>query len=229
MKDDEILKTAFKMYFSEQHPYNPKAEEKLSWEFTAQYHFEDKMNRLISNQKHFYWKYINTIGKQVAIVFIVFAVIFSTAMTVDAFREPVVDFIIKTYDKFSSFFVEQNTLSDTNEFLFEEIETQFSPQKLPDDFSVSKQFGTDYLCVMIWKNKTNEYIEFYQCTASTAMNINTENVKLSQRAVEDMQLYYYTQNNVTSYVWYKDGYAFSLNTPDYFTFEQIEEIIKSVK
>lgn len=229
MKDDAILKTAFRMYFDENHPYDPKAEQKLSWKFTVQYHFEEKMDKLISNQKHSYWKYVNTVGKQVAIVFIVITIIFSTAMTVDAFRKPVVEFVIKTYEKFSYFLVGENTSTDINEFLSEEIKIQMYPQELPDDFTVSEHFNNDYLCIMVWKNKINEYIKFYQCTASTAFSINTENVDLHKRYIDNLVVYYYSQNNVTSYAWYKDGYAFSLNTTKDLTFEQIENIIKSVK
>lgn len=231
MKDDEFLKTAFKRYFNEQYPYDPKAEEKLSWKFTAQYHFEDKMNKLISNQKHSYWKYINTIGKQVAIVFIVITIIFSTAMTVSAFRKPVIEFIVKTYEKFSSFFIGEDTLTDTNEFLYERINIQMSPKIIPDGFSEYENFNDNFLYIIKWKNKAGESISFCQYTYSTAMTIDTENVNLHKRISNNLLLYYYTQdqNNVTSYFWYKDGYAFSLNTPEYFTLEQIEEIIKSVK
>lgn len=229
MDNKEILKTAFEIYFNEKYPYNPNSEEIISWEFTEQYHFEDKMNRLIAKRKLSYWKYVNTIGKRVAIILIVIIVTFSTAMTVNAFREPIVEFVVKTYEKFSSLFVEKNMLIETDEILYERIYKQMSPKIIPDSFTEYANYNDDYLCIIKWENKDGENISFYQYTYSTAMTIDTENVNLHKTVYNDLSIYYFTQDNEPSYFWYKDGYAFSLITPSYFSLEQAEKIIESIK
>ncbi len=229
MKNNVILKDAFKCYFNELYPYNPNLEQELNWSFSPDYQFEKKMNKLICSQKSYSWKYTNSISKRIAIAIIVLIITFSTAMTVNAFREPIVDFIVKTYEKFSSFFIDKDSVIESKEKISETIDKKMIPQTIPKDFVLSQEYSDEYLCITMWKKSNNEYIEFYQYASSTAMNINTENVELNQIKIDDIILYYYTQDNITSYVWYKDGYEFSLTAPDYFNFNQIEKIIKSVK
>ena len=229
MRDNEILKTAFKRYFDELHPYCPDAESEIVWNFTEEYRFEQKMDKLISSQKKSYWKYVNTIGKKVAIILVILSVMFSTAMSVNAFREPVVEFIVKTYERFSSFFIDEDSAVESNEVLTDTIVTKMSPQTIPDDFLAAKNYSNDVMNIVTWKNGEDEYIEFYQYAAVVATNINTENLSLNETSIDTTTLYYYSQDNMTSYFWYNNGYYFVLNIPEYFTIEEVENIIKSIK
>ena len=118
---------------------------------------------------------------------------FSSAMTVSAFRKPVVEFIVKTYEKFSSFFVDQNSVIETNNQLVKAIEIEMNPQYLPDGFSVTENYDDVYSHITKWKNKEKEYIEFLQSGYSIIMNEDTENINIKTKSIEDMILYYYTQ------------------------------------
>ncbi|HOB36923.1 MAG TPA: hypothetical protein PKX71_04540 [Candidatus Avimonas sp.] len=63
--------------------------------------FENKMRKLIQNQKRSYWKYINTATKRVAVIMLAIVITFASAMSVKAIREPVVNTIVEIYEKFT--------------------------------------------------------------------------------------------------------------------------------
>lgn len=65
--------------------------------------FNRKMEKLLRFSQKSYFPYVNTIGKRVAIITIAVVISLSaTAFSVKAIREPVVNFFVNVYEKFSS-------------------------------------------------------------------------------------------------------------------------------
>lgn len=69
--------------------------------------YRKRMERLIRRQKQPYWKYVNTVGKRVAVFAVAIALVFALSMSVSAVREPVVEFFANVYEKFVEFFYEE--------------------------------------------------------------------------------------------------------------------------
>lgn len=229
MKNEHKIKEALKEHFETEYPYDPEAENKIFWRFTEEYHFEDKMDKLIDQQSRPYWKYINTAGKRVAIVIVFVAVLLSSAMTVRAFREPVIEFIVETYEKFSTIFV--NT--DIYDLHFDEvhnyIEDKYSLTELFGNYTLSESYSDKYSLQYIWYNSDQGYIYFYQTTSIIHLNINTERTYLHKFYLNGYEVYKFKQGDMNSYIWSKDGYVFLITLSDKFSNEQAKIVIESVE
>ncbi|MFR5876641.1 MAG: DUF4367 domain-containing protein [Eubacterium sp.] len=229
MNSEEMIREALKEVFDERYPYRPDAESELEWEFTEEYQFEDKMNKLIHSQKKSYWKYVNTAGKRIAVIIVFLVVMFSSAMTVNAFRKPVVDFIIETYEKFSAYFADKSTLKYSDYDMYETIEKIYIPTEIPDGFTESENNSDNYTAYTIWCNDAGMKIKLYQMSVILQSNLNTENTDIIQTEINGLPLYTYKQDNTISYLWYDYGYTFTLILPDNFTADDAGRIIESIE
>ena len=81
------------------------SEEELK-NITFSFQFKEKMARLVKSQKKPYYYMINTAAKRVACIIIAFVAVLTTlTFSVKALREPVVEFFLKTYRRFSIIFL----------------------------------------------------------------------------------------------------------------------------
>lgn len=199
------------------------------WEFTEDYGFERKMQRLIKQQRRSYWKYINTIGKRVAVILVLIAVTFSSAMTVPAFREPVIEFVVKTYKEFSSYFVDRYSLEASPQTVPQQIDTVYFPTEIPEDFKLTKKSVNNSFCFSRWDNSDGQYISFTQNIVLLQSKLDTENSDISKVRICGKEAYTYINKNVTSYLWSDSNYTFCLDVPYSFTEEQVEAIINSIQ
>lgn len=199
------------------------------WEFTEDYGFERKMQRLIKQQRRSYWKYINTIGKKVAVILVLIAVTFSSAMTVPAFREPVIEFVVKTYKEFSSYFVDRYSLEASPQTVPQQIDTVYFPTEIPEDFKLTKKSVNNSFCYASWVNSENQLIEYSQDLIESQSNLNTENATVKTITICGKDCYTYINNGERLYLWVENGYSFYIKVPEGFTAEQTETIINSIQ
>lgn len=228
MISDEELTRALKIVYDERLKYDPDKENSIVWNFTEEYHFEEKMDKLIKARKHLYWKYVNTLGKRIAVVILFIIVAFSSAMTVPAVREPVIEFIVETYEKFSKFYVDEDTLQYSEYDIPDTIEQEYAPSYIPDGYIRTDYYAGTKSVNIIWNNKKNE-IRFYQRIISLQAIINTEDAEIKQKELNGHSVYTYTQNNTTTYLWEDYGYTFVLRVPDAMTLDEIDAIMQSVE
>lgn len=228
MISNEELKRALKIVYDERFVYQPDREKEIIWNFSEEYHFEKKMEKLIKARKHSYWKYVNTLGKRAAVVilFIIFA--FSSAMTVPAFREPVVEFIVKAYEKFSEYYVDENTLQYSEYEIAETIEEKYAPTDIPYNYVKTESYEDEKSVFIVWNDNENNEIRFYQKLITTQSSLNTEHTDIKQIELNDFSLYMYTQNGATTYLWEDYGYSFVLRVPESMTADEASAIIQSV-
>lgn len=229
MNSEEMIREALKEVFDERYPYRPDAESELEWEFTEEYQFEDKMNKLIHSQKKSYWKYVNTAGKRIAVIIVFLVVMFSSAMTVNAFRKPVVDFIIETYEKFSAYFADKSTLKYSDYKLKNFIEEIYLPSAIPNEFEKTKYSANTRMVFSLWTDESDNEIRYYQKAVSAQSVINTENTEIKLKEIGNSVVYSYKQDGKTSYFWYDYGYTFTLILPDSFTADDAGRIIESIE
>lgn len=227
MTNEEMIKTALFEVYSKQ------SEEILSsrapeWNYTAKYHFTKKLEKLINRQKHSYWKFINTTGKRVAIIFLALIISFSSAMTVPAFREPVIEFVVKTYEKFTAYFASNESLNTVN--VPQMITEYYTPTYVPEGFVESELTFNDVYCFGLWENSdANQEILFTQNLTALQSNLNTEDTTISKFIFGDKEIFTYTKNNVTSYLWTDGIYSFNLDVPSDLPQNEILKIINGIK
>lgn len=173
-KDSELLKQAFENYNDSVMEALPTDEELESINFSPR--FEKKMQRLINRQKKPYYSMINTAAKRVACIAIIVLVgLTATTLSVEAIREPFINFVIETYEKFTSI-IFQKDLPPEKLFFTEAI-----PKYIPDGFVLETQEDDEFGLMMVYKNAENEYI-IYSIETADAMTIqlDTENTNCNK-------------------------------------------------
>jgi hypothetical protein len=155
-KNLEILRSAFDIYINKYVETLPEEDESNTHVFSSK--FEKKMQKLIKQQKHFYFKYINSVGKRVACIILIICIsMFATVFSVKALRERFINFIVETYNKFTSIFIEENV--NNNEDVNFEIT---APQFIPEDFKSNAPSITEngYMCM--YTDSVGNYIIYTQ-------------------------------------------------------------------
>ena len=119
-KEKSIIYEAFDMYYLDYCKTLPSNEELSHITFTKE--FEERMRKLIEREKKFYFYWINTVRKRVAIIILVIIIsLTSVTFGVKAIREPVIRFILETFEKFTNitFVNDDETEILANDFIFE--------------------------------------------------------------------------------------------------------------
>ncbi len=155
---------------------------------------EEKILKLIKKSQKSYYKLINTVGKRVAVaVLIVFIGLTTTVFGVEALRESFVDFIVETYEKFSSVRFEDKTLYLAEE-LSDSTETvpQNPPTYLPEGYNFKCSFEDYFEYRFIYQNSKGETLTVEQFIAKgTNKGINTENATIEKIYINDVEALYY--------------------------------------
>jgi hypothetical protein len=174
-------------------------------------YFKRKMSSLIKVQRRSYWKYFNTAGKRAAVIMIALAVLFGSAMSVQAIREPVIKFIVEVYDKFTEIFYHGD---DPGLNVPETIEIEYTLSKVPEGYRLAESTRQTFALNTMWSNESGEDIHLSQNTVvNTGIVIDTENIPYQNIVVGDYEAIYYVKNNCQTLIWNNDEYAFILICP----------------
>lgn len=199
---DELLKQGL-IWLKEIEFSDVPKEEDIEHDFSDKY-LKSK-EKLLNKLNHSYWKYVNTVAKKVAVVTISFIIVFSSLMTVDAFRESIINFVITMFDSFSK--VEQTYKTE------EIIHSYYSINKLPSEYVKFITHYTEAIYTQVWNNSNNNQISLSQVPANTANQFNSERGELSEAIINNSpclickdQIQYYCY-------WEFDGYRFELVYP----------------
>lgn len=224
MTNQEQLKLALNTVYSQ------KSEEILNsnnieWTYTENYDFQKKLQVLINRQKHSYWKFTNTRAKKFVIAVATLIILLSSTMTVPAVRKPVVDFIIKTYHEFSSYFISGNVPNNTPET----IEKVSYPTYIPEGFYETNKIADSVSNLTIWENKNGENLTLTQNLLTVSSNINTENTTVDEIIIGEFEVTTFENNGRRLYLWNNEVYSFVLDTSSHLNISEAEKIILSIK
>ncbi len=203
-KYDNLLKQGLTKLKNLEFAYISDGKE-INYSFSEEY-IRNK-EHLIKNLGRPYWKFVNTVAKKAAVIIVALIIAFSSLMTVDAFREKVVDFIYKIYVTFTEISSDHsNTQTDLNVF--------YSIDNPP------KQFTKDYTNIQTtkksstyWVNSTGECITFTQSVLTKSISFNSEYGELSERIINDTPCLICKDPNLYYCYWEFDGYRFELIYP----------------
>lgn len=118
-------------------------EDMNSISLTGEHEFSDKFNRkmkkLIARQKKQYFRFVSTAGRRAACIILAVVVISASALSVEAVRNAVYDFIIKIFSNHSVV----TTESGTDDGYPTSIEEKYYISKLPAGFEQTQYGETD--------------------------------------------------------------------------------------
>lgn len=134
-------------------------EDMNSISLTGEHEFSDKFNRkmkkLIARQKKQYFRFVSTAGRRAACIILAVVVISASALSVEAVRNAVYDFIIKIFSNHSVV----TTESGTDDGYPTSIEEKYYISKLPAGFEQTQYGETDNSISVFYSNGKKK--EFY--------------------------------------------------------------------
>lgn len=220
-KNLEILKSAIDIYIKEYVDNLPEEDSEFDG-FSGE--FEKKMQNLIKQQKRFYYAYINSVGKRVACIILIICIsMFATVFSVKALREPFINFIVETYNKFTSIFIEEN-VGNIDDIDFEII----TPEFIPADFIAGEPSKTEngYMCT--YTDSEGNYIIYTQDLYDRWQEIiDTENINYEKIYINSLEAIYYENKGLNSIVFSNDYYTFNIS--GYVSKEIIIKMAESIK
>ena len=185
--------------------------------------YEKKMVRLIKRQKLPYWKYVNTVGKKIAVFAIVFMMLFSLSMTIEAVREPVVRFVVSVFDKFSELFVDESEIKNAPD----KIEEVYTFGVLPDEFEETLFTVSNDFVTSCWSSGELK-IELFQYVLDGKFSLDIEDVDAVTVYYNNIEIRCLAKNNITHAIWRDNKYAFELMIYGEESLQIITQLINSI-
>ena len=218
-----MTKAEFKNAFREAATYEfrdiPRDDTQIPHKFSAE--FEYKITKLIQKEKSFFWHFVNTASKRVALIVLVFVMLFTTACSVKAIREPIVRFLTEVYETFTEYFFEGEKTSVITE--------KYYISAIPDGFVEESAYETDTTINIVYQSSENNTIHYTQAvTDETTIYLDTEKTDSKTINVSEYEVHLYAQKGVLYAMWTSNGYYFEIICYGDFSEDDIVGLIQSV-
>lgn len=142
-------------------------------------------------------------------------------ITVDAFREKVINFYIENFDTHASF-----KPKETNDKLFMQFEANYIPQ----GYTEGDTFETIDLYSLTYFNKLNKMIDITLYYNETSFNIDAENCEVSNFVIKNDAAYIYRKTGYVALVFKYHGNPIVISSNDEtLTNEELLKIAESIK
>ncbi len=166
--------------------------------YTFSERFMKRMNKLIKAQRKPYYFLVNTALKRVAVAIIAVSIMFSASMSVKAVREPVIEFIVEIYERFTKYFICDNAVYNPSKV--------YELTNLPDGYEMESRVNNEAVITTTYINKSGNKIVLQQhlITSGTFIyDINKYNFKSIQLKNVSVDIYYNTE--LSSAIWIIDN------------------------
>lgn len=214
------FKNAFREAVSSEFAHIPTDENSIDFTFSER--FNKRMAKLIKSQKKVYYNFINTAYKRVAIICIVLLTMLTTACSVKAIREPIVNFFTEVYESFTRYFFEGET-ADT-------IIKEYSLNVLPDGFEQTNKIQNDISITTVLENKSGDIIEISQTiTDNTQHNLDNQNGVKYEITVDGQKIQVLESDSFIQSVWIKDKYCFKVTGYGNIDKDTLKQVIENIK
>lgn len=215
----EEFKAAFREVISSEFAQIPTDEDSIDFTFSEK--FIKRMDKLIRAQKKSYYKFINTAGKRVAVIFAAIITLFTASLSVKAIREPVVRFIKQVYETFIHYTFEGD--------IQPKIKKEFFIKTLPDGFIQYDKIESDLAITTIYVNDNNT-IKFTQQSTNNANHFfDNESGTLTKVTISGINVDIYESENIKHAVWTDEGYFFKLTCIGEINIDSVTMMIESIQ
>lgn len=218
MSREEFM-AAFREVISSEFAQIPTDEDSIDFTFSEK--FIKRMDKLIRAQKKSYYKFINTAGKRVAVIFAAIITLFTASLSVKAIREPVVRFIKQVYETFIHYTFEGD--------IQPKIKKEFFIKTLPDGFIQHDKIESDLAITTIYVNDNNT-IKFTQQSTNNANHFfDNESGTLTKVTISGINVDIYESENIKHAVWTDEGYFFKLTCIGEINIDSVTMMIESIQ
>ena len=214
------FKNAFREAVSSEFAHIPTDENSIDFTFSER--FNKRMAKLIKSQKKVYYNFINTAYKRVAIICIVLLTMLTTACSVKAIREPIVNFFTEVYESFTRYFFDGD-IADT-------ITKEYFISDLPDEYIETDKIVSEAAITTVYENNNGDRIKFrQQITLNGEHTFDSENKEKLVKEIDGLTIDFYVEDMIINAIWVKDEYSFRLTTYGAISVDEIELMIKSIQ
>ena len=215
------LQDAFKEINSEE--LNNLNIPKEDFEFSERY--KKNMEKLLAKQRKPCFRYFNTAGKRAVACILIVAMLFASSMTIEAVREPVVEFFVSVYEKFAEIFFGDDEIENSPYNVYK----IYAPEYIPDGYEIVEQkiTGTLYITTIL----KNEYsvIHLKQYILKVNSTFDNEKADFLIETKNGITIAVFEKLERKALYWNSGEYAFKLVVPKEFSEEECIKIIESVK
>ncbi len=191
-QNDRLLRDAFSLYHTLLCQSLPSQDELRSIPLSEK--FQKRMERLIHQQKKFYYHWINTAAKRVACILLLLALAATTVtFSVEALREPFLRFVVETFEKGSRLIFPADSAED------QPIEPML-PAYIPDGFSLNLDMSDEYTIIRHYADSKGRIFAFSQWSDGTSTGLNTEDVLPQKIMIQNKYEGFSFQNEEISYI-----------------------------
>jgi hypothetical protein len=166
--------------------------------------FERKMEKLLRYSKKPYFRFVNTVGKRVAMfAFVLIMALTIMTFSVQAFRESFFNFITYVGEVFTSVFfreVEQEEYPS-------EIAEVFLPMNLPEGYVLTEHDNFGNVVITRFFNGVDELV-FEQTTMSAHLEISTEGAEFERLFVGNVEVAFTNNCGVNKIIWTDGLYGY---------------------
>lgn len=185
-------------------------------------HFLKQMKHLTNAQKHTYWRLINSPWKRVATIIIISLCLIGTSLSVNAIREPIIEFFVQIHETFTSFTISSN---EQNAKLSKILHPTYIPEEFTEKYNYSDDYGAD----TVWQNDLGEEIEFVQNASNVVSTVDTENAQLETIIIDGVTFYICENKDIVTVIWNTGNESYRLHYSSSLDRTLMEEFIKGLK
>ena len=217
----EEFKAAFREVVSSEFAHIPTDESSIDFTFSEK--FNKKMEKLIKSQRKPYWNFISTVSRQAAVIIVAIITLVTAAFSVKAIREPIIKFIKQVYESFTHYSFEGDTV--------EIITKEYTITQMLDGYEQFDKLTSENTIATTYKNKLGDTIIFTQMTTEYSIGYFVDNESGEQytETVDDIEIEFKEWYDTKTAIWANDGYVFSIDCIGNISFEDIKQIIRTIK
>lgn len=217
----EEFKAAFREVVSSEFAHIPTDESSIDFTFSEK--FNKKMEKLIKSQRKPYWNFISTVSRRAAVIIVAIITLVTAAFSVKAIREPIIKFIKQVYESFTHYSFDGDTV--------EIITKEYTITQMLDGYEQFDKLTSENTIATTYKNKLGDTIIFTQMTTEYSIGYFVDNESGEQytETVDDIEIEFKEWYDTKTAIWANDGYVFSIDCIGNISFEDIKQIIRTIK
>jgi len=167
--------------------------------------FQQKMSKLLEKPKTNQFRMFNSVGKRVAVIFVVLALTFTTVFGVKALRIPVIEFFNRIYEEFTSLFTIGTNADYDDNFVFDPKE----PEYTVDGFEVENRTQRKDMYQLEYSSATGSSYYFKQDILYQDQKIDKQ-TEYDEVSINGKLGYYYGSERRNTLVWYDSHYSYMI-------------------
>ena len=221
--EHEKLQEAFALYVERQNALLPDDETVSA--MTLSEDFQKRMRTVLNRQKHGFYVLFGTAGRRAAsILLTVLTTAAVTTVSVEALREPVVQFFTRIYERFTQVFF----VDDTPDARMVEMEL-YLPTYIPEGYELEEEEVLPYIHRATYKHSnSNNKIHYKQRWKESGLMVaDTENTQYSPVNIGDYEGIAYRNKDMFTLIYSNNLYTYTLSAP--LPLDELIEIAKSIQ